>query len=74
MIYLMMKLMINFLKKQQKQSENISKPGSTLNLEEFGDSPTLPQSNEADDEEYDLQKELEAKFDELFGPLDDDNE
>ena len=24
------------------------------------------------DEEYDLQKELEAKFDELFGPIDDD--
>ncbi len=63
-----------FSKKTTKQSENISKPGSTLNLEEFGDSPTLPQSNEADDEEYDLQKELEAKFDELFGPLDDDNE
>ncbi len=63
-----------FSKKTTKQSENISKPGSTLNLEEFGDSPTLPQSNEADDEEYDLQKELEAKFDELFGPLDDNNE
>lgn len=27
-----------------------------------------------DEEEYDLQKELEAKFDELFGPVDDDNE
>ena len=26
------------------------------------------------DEEYDLQKELEAKFDELFGPIEDDNE
>ena len=30
------------------------------------DSPTLPMA-----EEYDLQKELEAKFDELFGPIDD---
>lgn len=29
--------------------------------------PMLPQ-----EDEYDLQKELEAKFDELFGPLDDD--
>jgi len=29
----------------------------------------LPQD---DDDTYDLQKELEAKFDELFGPLDDD--
>ena len=29
----------------------------------------LPQD---DDDTYDLQKELEAKFDELFGPLNDD--
>ena len=33
--------------------------------------PILPQEPEED--EYDLQKELEAKFDELFGPLDDNN-
>ena len=31
-----------------------------------------PTNNTVDDE-YDLQKELEAKFDELFGPIDDDN-
>ena len=31
-----------------------------------------PTNNKVDDE-YDLQKELEAKFDELFGPIDDDN-
>ena len=31
--------------------------------------PILPQ--DADDEAYDLQKELEAKFDELFGPIDE---
>ena len=31
------------------------------------DAPILPMS----DDEYDLQKELEAKFDELFGPIDD---
>ena len=31
------------------------------------DAPVLPQ-----EDEYDLQKELEAKFDELFGPLDED--
>ena len=29
--------------------------------------------NMEDESEYDLQKELEAKFDELFGPLDDDD-
>ena len=33
--------------------------------------PILPQYNDGEDE-YDLQKELEAKFDELFGPLDED--
>ena len=31
---------------------------------------TLPL--ETEDDSYDLQKELEAKFDELFGPLDED--
>ena len=34
------------------------------------DAPVLP-SMEEEEEEYDLQKELEAKFDELFGPIDD---
>lgn len=52
-----------------------SKPGSvsaksapTLDLNDFKEeeAPMLPQ----DDDMYDLQKELEAKFDELFGPLD----
>ena len=44
----------------------------TLDLNDFEDSaPILPQSGDDDDELYDLQKELEAKFDELFGPLDD---
>ena len=42
---------------------------SELNLDDFDDAPMLPQD---DDDTYDLQKELEAKFDELFGPLDDD--
>lgn len=32
------------------------------------DAPMLPQ----DEDTYDLQKELEAKFDELFGPIDED--
>ena len=38
-----------------------------LDLNDFNDAPMLPQ----DDDSYDLQKELEAKFDELFGPLDE---
>ena len=37
------------------------------------DSPILPQvPMEEEDDEYDLQKELEAKFDELFGPVEED--
>ncbi len=47
-----------------------SKPIEPLDLQEFDDSPVLPQTEEKE-EEYDLQKELEAKFDELFGPLSD---
>ena len=40
---------------------------NVTSLEDFGDeAPVLPQ-----DDEYDLQKELEAKFDELFGPIDE---
>ena len=58
----------------KKQVEENKKTITPLNLEEFDDSPTLPQSSEKSDDEYDLQKELEAKFDELFGPLDDNNE
>ena len=56
------------------QVEENKKPVKPLNLKEFDNSPILPQSNEKDDDEYDLQKELEAKFDELFGPVDDNNE
>ncbi len=37
-------------------------------LEEDEDAPMLPQ-----EDTYDLQKELEAKFDELFGPLESNN-
>ena len=41
-----------------------------LDLEDFKEeAPMLPQ--DTDDEVYDLQKELEAKFDELFGPIDE---
>ena len=43
---------------------------SLLNPNVDADAPLLPQDEYEDT--YDLQKELEAKFDELFGPLDDD--
>ena len=41
------------------------------NSRQFEQAPILPQEDEEDT--YDLQKELEAKFDELFGPIDDNN-
>ena len=43
------------------------------NSQEELNAPILPQLEE-DDNDYDLQKELEAKFDELFGPITADDE
>ena len=59
-------------KKDTKKQEN--KKVEKLSLDDFetDDAPILPM-NEDPEDEYDLQKELEAKFDELFGPIDDDN-
>ena len=47
-------------------------------IDKDDDAPMLPMEedkngNDTKDDEYDLQKELEAKFDELFGPIDEDN-
>ena len=53
--------------KVQEDTETLD---SLLNPNVDADAPLLPQDDEEDT--YDLQKELEAKFDELFGPLDDD--
>ena len=53
--------------------KNENKKIEKLSLDdEENDAPILPM-NEDPEDEYDLQKELEAKFDELFGPMDDDN-
>lgn len=53
--------------------EDIDEVNNDLDFEEKSsediDAPILPMEEES---EYDLQKELEAKFDELFGPIDDD--
>ena len=43
---------------------------SSLSDLKDGEAPMLPQDDNEEDI-YDLQKELEAKFDELFGPIDD---
>lgn len=53
--------------------ENENGVSDILDLNFDDDAPILPQEQEnSDDDTYDLQKELEAKFDELFGPLEDD--
>ena len=50
--------------------EDIKKENESLDsMLDLDDAPVLPQDEEEDT--YDLQKELEAKFDELFGPLDE---
>jgi len=57
-------------KKENNNSEELqaqSSPIATLEKEEK--ETMLPMDNE---EEIDIQKELEAKFDELFGPIDDE--
>ena len=52
--------------------KNVQKQENTLDLNSFDDAPVLPQEpTQEDDDIYDLQKELEAKFDELFGPIDE---
>ena len=51
--------------KKDKSNKEGFEPLDLKNYED--DAPVLPQ-----EDEYDLQKELEAKFDELFGPLDED--
>ena len=57
------------VKKEEKVVTSQKEEKNELNLDDFDDAPMLPQD---DDDTYDLQKELEAKFDELFGPLNDD--
>ena len=60
-------------KVEEKKEEPKVQP-NTLDLNSFDDAPVLPQNPiEEEDDMYDLQKELEAKFDELFGPLNEDD-
>ena len=53
---------------KKSEQEVSKKKKNKLSLEDFNDTPAVIQ----DDDEYDLQKELEAKFDELFGPINND--
>ena len=55
----------------EKKETKVAEPKEKNSLDDIlnlDDAPVLPQDEE---DTYDLQKELEAKFDELFGPLDD---
>ena len=60
----------------EDEIDNNSEKESITNKVDNNDIQDILEDNKNDipseDEEYDLQKELEAKFDELFGPLDDD--
>ena len=63
-----------------KETETQQEPAMAVNnvdaldlKDDIDDAPILPNIEEENkEEEYDLQKELEAKFDELFGPIDED--
>jgi hypothetical protein len=46
---------------------------SNPSMPNSGPANTPQQNNEDENEMMDLQKELEAKFDELFGPLEDES-
>ena len=70
-------------KKKEKKVKEPVKVETNIMVED--DAPELPQDDfdiietpktdtKKSQEEIDLQKELEAKFDELFGPIDDDEE
>ena len=65
--------------KSEKPKENNVANNEVFDLEkESEDAPILPKDEDIsvsseEGSEYDLEKELEAKFDELFGPLDEDN-
>ena len=58
---------IDETKKDNAKEENTN----ISDLLDFNDEEqVLPKQEDNDESSYDLQKELEAKFDELFGPMD----
>ena len=60
------------VKEEKVETEKMEKEDSKIDS-----APSLPiEENSVEDEEFskDLQEELEAKFDELFGPLDDNDD
>ena len=61
--------------KKINRGRKVENKETKVNLEELDEEDfILPQEPIHEEEDvYDLQKELEAKFDELFGPLDEEN-
>lgn len=55
-------------KKKEEASNNLNDINNDINIQEKEETNNATEENET----YDLQKELEAKFDELFGAFDDD--
>ena len=65
------KITVPDIKEEEKPDISIKEEFKPLDLNDFQEeAPILPQNDE--DDMYDLQKELEAKFDELFGPIDEE--
>ena len=62
-------------KKEEPKQEEFTelKIDSLDTLAPQNEAPMLPVEEKEDELDEDLQKELEAKFDELFGPLDDND-
>ena len=59
---------------EEDKTEKINKKAETtnqINKTKKQDAPILPQDDVEEDFTEDIQKELEAKFDELFGPIED---
>ena len=69
---------------EKPKEEKVEQPAPAKKIEEpiiempqidlESEPATLPLDIEDEEDEYDLQKELEAKFDELFGPLEDNED
>lgn len=59
------------IEKELRNADTLIKFGETNKVPMFKEERIVEENEESD---YDLQKELEAKFDELFGPLEDDSE
>ena len=55
----------------EKKNQKVVRPANTIPVEKDEIPQTLPM--DSPEEEIDLEKELEAKFDEIFGPIDDDS-